>query len=578
MNLKNYLKRTATLLLSACMVLTIPLQAFAYSTDLIPLSNKSDPINTLAVTPYKLKDNQKATDLLIEKDQPDIYTYRTNYKVQKDDDYKKNYQPYVASVGADISEEDKAKVNKEIKLPDLKGYIKPQDTFSINYNEIKSKAENGSTSIKDDINNHQGEQDFEYKAKKAKVKVKHIYQQLKDFNKYGNKDGSENYFVGEQTGNTGSIMRVQPLDKEHTIGFEPETDFIKTQVPEDTDDFELEYRYNRAYNDIVFDCGEGTPIPARTLYYEQKIPKIADGDIPTKAGMTLKGWKPSVDLKANINGANTVFKKDEIMKDSSGNPSLNLDLNLEMPAEKVTFIAVWERKKQADYTVLFWAEKSDYPKNAKLLDRYDFVGTHVYKDQSVGKRPELEKEPVKDVEFTDLDSGRLQRIYNGEKVTVNDPKSTKKMEIPYLNKFYVYNKELTNKENADIKNPNLVKEVSATGETVYNIYYDRQVYNLWFTKGSFQGSFYPTLTRNGEVIGKPGAPYHFKARFNQSLVGMWPNDILEVSGFNEGCNSIGWSILQDVKERMYRDTPPYRLTANEFVDYPELRICGLPRT
>lgn len=575
--MKNYLKRTATLLLSACMVLTIPLQAFAYSTDLIPLSNKSDPINTLAVTPYKLKDNQKATDLLIEKDQPDIYTYRTNYKVQKDDDYKKNYQPYVASVGADISEEDKAKVNKEIKLPDLKGYIKPQDTFSINYNEIKSKAENGSASIKDGINNHQGEQDFEYKAKKAKVKVKHIYQQLKDFNKYGNKDGSENYFVGEQTGNTGSIMRVQPLDKEHTIGFEPETDFIKTQVPEDTDDFELEYRYNRAYNDIVFDCGEGTPIPARTLYYEQKIPKIADGDIPTKAGMTLKGWKPSVDLKANINGANTVFKKDEIMKDSSGNPSLNLDLNLEMPAEKVTFIAVWERKKQADYTVLFWAEKSDYPKNAKLLDRYDFVGTHVYKDQSVGKRPELEKEPVKDVEFTDLDGGRLQRIYNGEKVTVNDPKSTKKMEIPYLNKFYVYNKELTNKENADIKNPNLVKEVSATGETVYNIYYDRQVYNLWFTKGSFQGSFYPTLTRNGEVIGKPGAPYHFKARFNQSLVGMWPNDILEVSGFKDGYNSLGWSILQDVNKRNYRDTPPYRLTANEFVDYPELSKNGLAK-
>lgn len=178
------------------MVLTIPLQAFAYSTDLIPLSNKSDPINTLAVTPYKLKDNQKAADLLIEKGQPDIYTFRTNYKVQKDDKYKKNYQPYVASVGADISEEDKAKVNKEIKLPDLKGYIKPQDTFSIRYDEIKSKAEKGTTIKKDDVNNHQAEQDFEYKAKKAKVKVKHLFQQLKDFNKYGDKNGKENYFIG----------------------------------------------------------------------------------------------------------------------------------------------------------------------------------------------------------------------------------------------------------------------------------------------------------------------------------------------------------------------------------------------
>lgn len=119
--------------------------------------------------------------------------------------------------------------------------------------------------------------------------------------------------------------------------------------------------------------------------------------------------------------------------------------------------------------------------------------------------------------------------------------------------------------------------MSATGETVYNIYYDRQVYNLWFTKGSFQDSFYPTLIRNGEVLGKPGAPYHFKARFNQSLVGMWSNDILEVSGFKDGYNSLGWSTLQDVNKRNYRDTPPYRLTANEFVDYPDLSKNGLAK-
>lgn len=134
-------------------------------------------------------------------------------------------------------------------------------------------------------------------------------------------------------------MEVKPLDETERKGFEPEANLIMTQVPEDTNNFELEYRYNRAYNDVVFDCGDGTPIPARTFYFEQKIPKIADGDIPTKAGMILKGWKPSVDLKGNINGKDTIFKKDEIMKDSSGNPSLNLDLNLERPAEKVTFTA-----------------------------------------------------------------------------------------------------------------------------------------------------------------------------------------------------------------------------------------------
>ncbi|WP_454206141.1 S-layer homology domain-containing protein [Peptoniphilus sp. Marseille-Q6390] len=560
------------------MGLTIPLQAFAGSTDLILLSKEKDPINTLAVSPYKLNDNEKAAEFLKDKDQADIYTYRTNYKVQKGEKYKKNYQPYVASVGAAISEEDKARVKKIIKLPDLTGYIKPKDSFSINYDEIKRKAEEGDIKREDGVNIHQGEQDFKYKAKKAQVKVKHVFQTLRDLNKYANKDGSENAFTREQTGSTGSTMEVKPLDETEREGFEPEAKFIMTQVPEDTKDFELEYRYNRAYNDVVFDCADGTPIPARTLYYEQKIPKIAEGDMPTKAGMILKGWKPSVDLKGNINGKDTVFKKDEIMKDTLGKPSLNLDLNLQMPAKKVTFTAQWETKKEADYTVLFWAEKADHPKDAKLLDKYDFVGTHVYKDQKVGMRPELEKEPVKGVEFTDLDAGRLKRIYAGEKVKVNNPNGTDKMEIPYLNKFYVYNQDLTNKQNADSKNPSLIKTVSATGETVYNIYYDRQVYKLWFTKGLFNRSFYPTLTRNGEVLGKPGAPYHFEARFNQSLLGLWPNDILEVTGFEEGYNSVGWSILQDVRyNRNYRDTPPYRLTANQFVDYPELSTKGLAK-
>ena len=574
MNLKNYLKRTAAFFLSAYMVLTIPLQAFAGST----LSNKREPINTLTVSPYKLNDRENVSEFLKDKDQPDIYTFRTNYKVQKGQKYKKNYQPYVASVGAAISEEDKPKVNKTIKLPDIKGYIKPQDNFSINYDEIKSKAEKGTTIKTDGLNIHQGDQNFKYKAKKATIKVKHLFQKLKDFNKYGNKDDSENALIEEQKGSTGSTMEVKPLNETRRKGFEPEADFIMTQVPEDTKDFELEYRYNRAYNDVVFDCGEGSPIPARTFYFEQKIPKIADEDMPTKADMDLKGWKPSVDLKGNINGVDTIFKKDEIMKDSSGKASLNLDLNLQMPAEKVTFTAQWETKKEADYTVLFWAEKADYPKDSKLLDRYDFVGTHVYKDQPVGMRPELEKEPVNGVEFTDLDAARLKRIYKGEKVKVNDSNSNDKMEIPYLNKFYIYNQALTNKQNADSKNPSLIKTVSPTGKTVYNIYYDRQVYNLWFTKGLFDASFYPTLTRNGEVLGKPGAPYHFEARFNQSLLGLWPNDILEVTGFEEGYNSVGWSILQDVRyNRNYRDTPPYRLTANQFVDYPELSTKGLAK-
>ncbi len=577
LNLNSYLKRITTFFLVACMLLTTPLEVFASNTDLILLSTRRDPVNTLNVSPYKLTDVEDETEVLKDKKQPDIYTFRMNFKAQRGEKYKKSHQPYVVSVGADTSDKDKARINKEIKLPDIKGYIKPQNEFSINYDVIKSRAEKELAKTKDGVINYQAEQDFKYRAKKVGVKVKHVFQMLKDFNKYGNKPGESEPIVDTQFGSTGSTMEIKPLDEKYIKGFEPEAEFILTQVPEDTKDFELEYRYNRAYYDVVFDCDEGTPIPARTLYYEQIIPKIEDTDMTTKSGMIFKGWKPSVDLKGSLSGVDTVFKKDEIMKDASGNPSYNLDLNLQMPAEKVTFTAVWESKKEADYTVLFWAEKADYPKDAKLLNKYDFVGAHVYKNQPVGKRPELEKEPVKGVKFTDLDAARLQRIYNEEKVKVNNPNGNEKMDLLYLNKFYVYNKDLTNKQNVDSKHQELIKKVSPTGKTVYNIYYDRQVYKLWFTKGSFEASFYPTLTRNGEVLGKPGAPYHFEARFNQSLVGMWPNDILEVGGFKEDNNSLGWSILQGVEERLYRDTPPYRLTANEFVDYPELSTKGLAK-
>lgn len=570
MNLKLNSKQITTFCLALLMLSSVPLQAYAAVGD---ASGKRDPINGLDVSPYKLQKEEKAQEFIKNKEQPAIYTFRTNYKVQKGEKYKKNYQPYVASVGASIGDEEKAKVKKEIKLPNLKGYIKPQDSFTIDYDTIKREAEKGLKVTKEGVETFEGDQDFQYKAKKVAVKVKHVFQTLSDLNKYGNKSGATEIAENTQLGSTGSTMEVKPLEEKERKGFEPEAEFILTQVPEDTKDFELEYRYNRAYNDVVFDCDEGTPIPARTLYYEQKIPKIAKEDMPTKSGMDLIGWKPSVDLE----GGGAVFKKDEIMKDASGKASLNLDLNLQMPAEKVTFTAVWKSKEKADYTVLFWAEKPDHPKDAKLLNKYDFVGTHVYKDQKVGTRPNLENEPVKGVEFADLDGSRLKRIYNGEKVKVNNPNSNEKMEIPYLNKFYVYNQDLTNNQNGDSKHPGFIKTVSPTGETVYNIYYDRQVYDLWFTKASFEASFYPTLTRNGEVLGKPGAPYHFKARFNQSLVGMWPNDILEVSGFNEGYNSIGWSIVQGVKGHLYRDTPPYRLTANEFVDYPELSKNGLAK-
>lgn len=113
----------------------------------------------------------------------------------------------------------------------------------------------------------------------------------------------------------------------------------------------------------------------------------------------------------------------------------------------------------------------------------------------------------------------------------------------------------------------MIKSVSATNKTVYNIYYDRQVYDLYFTKSNDTtiDSFYPTIVKGGNIVGKPGEPFHFKARFNQRI-NEWPNDAQETKGFDPGKQSFGWGPNFSDPKWTYRDTPPYRLSAKDFLD------------
>ncbi|MDU6032159.1 MAG: hypothetical protein E6Y85_08075, partial [Peptoniphilus harei] len=241
--------------------------------------------------------------------------------------------------------------------------------------------------------------------------------------------------------------------------------------------------------------------------------------MPTKVGGEFQGWKPSVDLKTKDG---KTFKANEIIKVGTGGAIKNLDTNLIMPASKVTFTAVWKDKEKADYAIQFWAEKADHADDASLLDKYDYIGTRVYKDKDTGSRPDLDNEPVKNIIFPDLDKARLNKIWAGAKFN-----RTKNL---YLNKFYVYNQALTHDQNKDPENVNLVKSVDSTGKTVYNIYYDRQVYDLYFTKSNAQpdkNTFYPEIWQydeaQGEAVmkGGPGNLYHYKARFNEMMY-KWP--------------------------------------------------------
>ena len=582
--LKQIFKRGLSGLLVAIMLVTsLPLQSLAAPkpSDYDNLTkDKSEIINDKDVTPAKLKEGENAKELIKNPKQPAIYTLRTDYKVQKGDKYEINYQPYIASVGADATPEEKAKVKQEITLPDLAGYDKSQldDTYTIDYDTVKNVADGkGKTGNKENGFRFFAEQDFRYKAKANEIKIKHLFQDMNDFTKYTNPNGTvgeEGELITTQNGNTGSTMEVSPLEEKDRRGFVPEAPYITMQVPEDATDFVLEYRYNCAHYNVDFDTMGGTPLPTRTYYYDQEIPKIEKENIPTKIGCDFLGWKPSHDLKDK---AGKDYPKGQIINKADGKPAFDLDVHLKMPAlllgkdeksrERLKFTAVWKDKEKADYAIQFWVEKSDHADNASIMDKYEYMGTRVHKDAKTGSTPNLDAEPVKDIVFPDLNQARLQKIWNGDKFN--------KGRNLYLNKFFVYNKDLTHDQNKDPNNSNVVKSISATGKTVYNIYYDRQVYDLYFTKSNAQpeeNTFYPEIwgydEKKGEAVmkGGPGNLYHYKARFNEMMY-KWPNDAKQTKGFTPGYQSFGWGPNYSVPNwPKHLDTPPYRLNAEEFLD------------
>ena len=614
MNTK-YFKSIISFVLAVMMIFTsLPVSLFAEADKPKPKSYDTTAIGKEQINgklPVKVaKPEGTAKDLVKNPAQPELYTIRADYKVKRGDDLVINYQPYIVTVGQNASPEEKAKVNKDINLPNLDGYTKPTPKYNVNHAYV-SDAKTHEEAEKIEKPNYGIEYkrniDFIYKPESNKINVRHIFQHLYDRDKYGEpkqedevdpKEKIKKDIVTQQEGLTGTSMKVQPLQGKEIEGYEPEVNAIITQVPESVENFELIFRYNRKKYNVFYDTKDGTPIPTRTIYYEQTIPYLSEGEIPKKIGGEFQGWMPSVDLvdrsgktypkgkiitdkdgNAIVDLKNSIFEKDvnnKIVKDDDGEPKIKKSadeaLNLIMPASNVTFTAVWKDKEKADYAIQFWAEKADHADKASLLEKYDYIGTRVYKQKDTGFRPNLEEEPVKDIVFPDLDQERLNKIWNNEKFD----RGTKLL----LDKFYVYNKGLTHKENKDPNNASLVKSVSSTGQTVYNIYYDRQVYDLYFTKSnalSESATFYPEIykhDKNGgekgeggaKLVGGPGNPFHFKARFNELMLD-WPNDAMQTKGFTPGWQSYGWGPNYTEPDwPVHLDTPPYRLNADEFLD------------
>ena len=324
--MNNFLRRTTTLLLAFLMLMAVPLQAYAQvnHNDLSKDKNKIINESENPVKPAKLKANQTAEDLIKNPDQPAIYTLRTDFKVPVENSHKISYQPYIASVGADATPEEQAKINKTIPMPKLAGFTPPYDEedFSITYDDIK----NGNGTI----------QEFRYKEISKTIQVKDVFQDINDFNNYVSRSENKTRPV---SGSTGSALQISALQDSEIKGFVPEKSSITVQLPLNTDDYVVEYRYNRAHYEVTFDTGEGTTVPAREFFYGQTIPALEANELPTRNGYKLIGWTATPTLK-DVNGKTY----------NVGNLIPNLSSKFIMPAESVKFTAVWTEDQNAKAT------------------------------------------------------------------------------------------------------------------------------------------------------------------------------------------------------------------------------------
>ena len=574
------MKKILTLVLVAMMLVTsLPVNMFAadYNYDQKAITSVQD-LNKKPLTVAQAM-GKPAEEIIKNPAMPKLYTMRADYKLPRNDEEVIGYQPYIATVGDEdytytdlegnegqkvLTEAEKSKIKKKIKLPAIDGYTSPTPSFTVNYDYIKKNALKGNL----DGNEYKGQHPYRYEAKQGTIKIKHTFQKLENRNEYGYRDGDTDYIYTSQTGVTGTSVTIKALDGEQIKGYVPEVNVLTTQVPQNSNDFEIEMRYNRAIYDVKFDSKGGTELPGMTLIYGQTIPKL-NFDIE-KLGSNLQGWKANKDITYTApDGNRKTLSKDTLIKkeDFEAGGKFQDGIKNAMPAETLTFTAEWTDKPKADYVIQFWTEKPDYndqDDTLPLRKRYDFIGARRIDGADTGSTPDLTNLSIKGITFPDLNNGRLEKAQNNKEE---------------FERYYFLNEDLTKKQNASEDNPEVQKSVLSTGETVYNVYYDRRVYTLYFTSINDKNddyAYWPIITKDGKVLGKEGAPYKVDVRFNQSLDKIWPKDE-EISGLPLNHTSdpsgddglIGWMINNnnvDYGVQIFRDTPPYRLSAEDFVD------------
>ncbi|MDU2375305.1 hypothetical protein [Anaerococcus vaginalis] len=372
-----------------------------------------DKINeSIVKKPTELNEGEDIKKQLENPKYPDIYTYRWDYKIGvKENGLDKDkiiYQPYIASVGENASPEEKKNVEKTINLPEIKGYDKPNgiDSYDVTYDFVKNNAQDTKNASFMFYGNH----DYKYEPKEGKIQVKYLFQNLYDHEIYENPKDEEKPLIREYKAKTGDKFKIPELNEKdsekYAKGFEPEQNNLEVTVPENASDTPLIYHYNRKTFQVDFDSDGGSYVPNMTLYYGQTIPYFDYK--PTKSTSIFKGWKSNVKLETSDG---KIIKKGDLI-DMKNYPD---GLKEAMPAENITFTAVWDEKPKADYKIQFWTQKAE-------SDGYDFIGAKVIKDADTNSRPDLDKMLPEGFKFPEIEKDL-----------------TKKGKEKELNKYYVRN-------------------------------------------------------------------------------------------------------------------------------------------
>ena len=504
--------------------------------------------------PYEIGEDENIEELTENPPYSKIYTYKWDYRVPLSDDGGKEmkiaYQPYVASVGEKASEDEKAKVNKTIRLPEISGYNKPEGvvSYDVSYDYIEKNATKnvgGSDILK------YGNKNFDYTAKDVDVEVEYRFQNLYDKNQFDEANDDTEKVIKKFSKKTGDKFELPRLgeddEQKYAQGFEPEANKREVVVSDNEANSHFIFRYNRKLLKVNFDTDDGSYIPNMTLYYGQTIPYVEDK--PTKIGSEFEGWMADKDII--IKNGKTIPAGDLIKMEDYPDGFFEA-----MPAEDLTFTAQWKEKERANYTVQFYVEKPD--------GGYEFVDASV-KEGDTGESPDLSEFELKNERFPEIEN------------LVNNPDFN-------LNKYYVRNEEKTKKENKD--EDGNIKTIQSNGETYYSIYYDRQTYTLIFEKAvdKVEGG-HPEVearmtTLDGTVYDSTAwkMPYKQTVRFGQRI--KWPEDrwlIPQKSDTKDTVRTemkrgegllVGWIFNESVEKDApnYLDTPPYFMTSNDFID------------